>query len=129
MLNWPLRFQKFETAFGELQKAVLIKDMDFIQRAGLVQIFEFTFELGWKTMKDYLFEMENISVNSPRQVIQQAVSVGLLEDGYEWIDALTVRNQMAHTYSEQDSLDAESSIKHSYFQLLERLRDKLKAKL
>lgn len=103
--------------------------MDFIQRAGLVQIFEFTFELGWKSMKDYLFEMENISANSPRQVIQQAVSVGLLEDGYEWIDALTVRNQMANTYSEQDSLEAESSIKHNYFQLLESLRNKLKAKL
>jgi hypothetical protein len=46
MLNWPLRYHKFEKALEELNKAVLIKDMDFIQRAGLVQIFEFSFELA-----------------------------------------------------------------------------------
>ncbi len=97
MLNWPLRYHKFEKALEELNKAVLIKDMDFIQRAGLVQIFEFSFELAWKTLKDYLYEMENISANSPRQVIQHSVSIGLLQNGYEWIDALQVRNEMLYT--------------------------------
>ena len=125
MLNWPLRYHKFEKALEELHKAVLIKDMDFIQRAGLVQIFE----LAWKTLKDYLYEMENISANSPRQVIQHSVSIGLLQNGYEWIDALQVRNEMSHTYNEQESIAAEALIKHQYAEILFDLKNKLKEKL
>ncbi|WP_200086690.1 HI0074 family nucleotidyltransferase substrate-binding subunit [Salicibibacter cibi] len=62
-----------------------------MERAGLIQLFEVTFELAWKVFKDYL-EAEGYIMKSPRQTIKQAFQMGIIEDGHTWIDALSDRN-------------------------------------
>lgn len=93
-----------------------------LERAGLIQIFEYTFELGWKLMQDYCKEL-GYTVNSPRESIQHAVVANLISeaDGYEWVDALKQRNLLSHTYDEQRSMDAEALIKQRYYIIIDRL--------
>ena len=67
---------------------------DNLQRA-----YEFTFELSWKTLKDFL-AYNGIDAKLPRDVLKQAFATGLIRDGQLWIDMLKERNLMAHTYDD-----------------------------
>lgn len=125
--RWTERFEFYSRAFGQLKSAVAQTDYSELERAGLIQIFEYTFELGWKLMQDYCREVGYL-VNSPRESIQTAVVAGLITeaDGYEWIDAMKQRNLLSHTYDEQRSLEAEALIKQRYFVIIERLYETAK---
>ena len=122
MKRWTQRLQQYQKAIHQLRLAVQKPDYSDLERAGLIQVFEFTFELGWKLMQDYNREV-GYEVRSPRESIQQAVLSELINefDGYEWLDALKDRNLFAHTYDEQRSLEAEALIKQRYYPLMERL--------
>lgn len=120
--RWRERLDSYQKALLFFQQAVGQDEYSDLERAGLIQAFEFTFELGWKLLKDFL-EAEGYPVNSPRSAILTAVQAQILseEEGYEWLDALQSRNQLAHTYDEARSLEAEHLIKQRYAVLLDRL--------
>ncbi len=65
-----------------------------------IQRFEFTFELGWKFLKDY-FEEKGLILNYPKEIIQEAFAVGLINDEYLWLQMLSDRNMTSHTYNEK----------------------------
>jgi nucleotidyltransferase substrate binding protein (TIGR01987 family) len=91
-----------------------------IERAGLIQFFEMTFELGWKLMSDYLRE-EGFSIDSPKQAIKQAFQSNIIQDGHTWMDAFNDRNLTVHTYDESTVLKVEKKIRQDYFPLLQQL--------
>lgn len=126
--RWQQRFQNFEKAFLHLQNAVLKTNLSDLEKAGLIQIYEFTFELGWKTVKDYL-EEKDVAVKFPRDTIKEAFKYEVIEDGDIWIDMLEKRNLMAHTYDETTAEFAYSLITQTYFRAIEKLYHKLKAEL
>lgn len=128
VIRWKQRFQNFESAYQKLENAASQESYSEIEGAGFIQFFEFTFELAWKTLKDYL-ESEGYVTKSPREVFKQAFQVGLLADGHVWMDALEDRNLLAHTYDEKTSLKVQSLIKKKYFPAMQSLYHVLKEKL
>ncbi len=73
--------------------------LSLLEKEGALQRFEFTFELAWKVMKDYLEEGGVvISPLTPKNVIKQAFISRIIENGQVWIDMLLSRNLMSHTY-------------------------------
>lgn len=127
-IRWKQRFQNLEKSYQLLAKAVAIKSLSEIERGGLIQFFEVTFELSWRTMKDYL-EAQGFVVNSPREAIKQAFQSGLITEGQEWLEALEDRNLTTHTYNEKTSLKIERLIKQQYFPIIKTLYEKLKAEI
>ena len=122
-IRWKQRFQNFDKAFLRLSKAMLIirEDPDnFLLQAGLIQIYEFTFELSWKTLKDYL-EAEGFTCPSPRATLRQAFQSGYIQEGDLWLQALNDRNLTTHTYDEETALSVANNIQTSYFPLLKAL--------
>lgn len=119
-IRWKQRFENFEKAFQKLEQAVAQKKYSEIERAGLIQFFEFTFELSWKTLKDYL-ESVGFTLTTPRDVFKQAFQMGFLEDGHEWMQALEDRNLTAHTYDEATSKKIEKLITDKYFLMIKKL--------
>jgi len=117
-VRWKQRFENFEKAISQLKEFIEKPELNKFEKQGLIQCFEYTFELAWKTMKDYL-EEEGFSVNSPRMAIQTGFQVQLLLDGHVWIDALEKRNLMAHTYSENLTNEAEQLIRTTYYAMLQ----------
>ena len=93
---------------------------------GVLHRFEFTFELAWKTMKDYL-EYQGIieKIGSPREVIKEAFSAGLIEDGEVWIKMMLSRNNLSHLYDEETSRKIYDNIKDSYIIEIEKLIQQL----
>lgn len=116
-IRWKQRFQNFEKAHRELSEAVSKPHLSKLERTGLIKTFEFTFELAWKTLKDFL-ESEGLDASTPREVIKLAFQNKIITNGGLWIEALENRNLLAHTYEETLALNAEKSIKANYFQFL-----------
>ncbi|QQK74234.1 nucleotidyltransferase substrate binding protein [Salicibibacter cibarius] len=123
-IRWKQRFYNFEKSYALLEE---YKDHPFeteLERAGLIQLFEVTFELAWKVLKDYI-ESEGYIVKSPRQTLKQAYQMNLIEDGHTWIDALSDRNLTVHTYDEAVANKLVKNIRERYFPLMEKMYVKL----
>jgi len=127
-IRWKQRFQNFEKALGHLAEALEIEQPDLLQKAGIIQFFEMSYELAWNTLKDYLEEQGFIDVKSPRSAIKKAFEIGLIEDGHTWMDLLLDRNLTAHTYDEEKATEVEELIHEKYFPVLTELYETLKKK-
>lgn len=127
-IRWKYRFDNFSKAFKVLKKSLKIEEPSEVERGGVIQFYEMTFELAWKTIKDYL-QKEGFEVKSPRAAIKQGIQIELLENSYDWMDALEDRNLTAHTYDEETAKKVYASIKHIYFPILSQLYLKLKNEL
>ena len=86
-LRWKQRLQNLNKAFSRLRHACALPEYNELEMAGLVQTYEFTFELCWKTLKDKLV-YDGYSVNSPREAIRQAFGAGLIGHIDCWFQAL-----------------------------------------
>ncbi|OOE39297.1 MULTISPECIES: HI0074 family nucleotidyltransferase substrate-binding subunit [Salinivibrio] len=113
--RWQLRLQNLIKAQRRLENACGQESYNELELAGLVQTFEFTFELTWKTLKD-LLSYEGFDVASPRSVIRTALEANhLSSDQCETLlDALVKRNLLSHTYDEQNALEAQRLIVKHY---------------
>ena len=127
-VRWVRRFSNFERAFLLLQDSLKTEQLSILERAGLIQFFEMTFELSWKLLKDYE-ETEGFIVKTPREAIKQAFQSGLINNGHDWIDALQDRNLTAHTYNEETAIAVEAKIRNKYFQLLLEIYEYFKNKI
>ena len=119
-VRWKQRFQNFEKAFLFFTQAVERQTYTPIEVGGLVQAFEFTFELGWKTIKDYLYE-QGIETAFPRAALKEGFSTHIIEDGHTWIDMLEKRNELSHTYNEEVAHSAVEVIKNSYYPAIQQV--------
>ena len=124
-IRWKQRFNNLQLAYARLRKTVAANadfpDDEMIQMA-LVKSFEMTFELAWKTMKDYL-KFNGIDVKLPREVIKQAFANDIIIDGQIWIDMLENRNVMAHVYDEALAHETVCRICQNYMSALQQLHD------
>lgn len=84
-IRWKQRFDNYKKATIQLGEFLEKGELNKFEVQGLIQCFEYTFELGWKTMKDYL-EEQGFDVESSRNSIQTALQMGLIADGHTWID-------------------------------------------
>lgn len=123
-LRWQQRFENFERALRLLQEA-FEKDpaqMSDLEKEGVVQQFEYTFELAWKTVKDYLvYSGVTLDQITPRSVVKQAFAARIIEDGQTWIDILEQRNLMSHTYDSEVFEVVFRNISERYVAALERV--------
>lgn len=130
-IRWKQRFENFERAFILLREA-FEKDpaeMSDLEKEGVIQRFEYTFELAWKTLHDYLvYSGVAFDQITPRSVIKQAFAAKIIKDGQTWMDMLEQRNLMSHTYDSKIFEDAFSSISQHYLVALEQVFTWLKEK-
>lgn len=123
-MRWQQRFQSFKKVFLQLKKAVRKTHYTALEQAGITQMFNFTFELAWKTLKN-LLETKGYTLDSPRTTIKQAFQSGYIKDADIWLDALEKRNIMARVYDDTQSRKIIALIKKTYFPLLAELHDAL----
>ncbi|WP_062353000.1 nucleotidyltransferase substrate binding protein [Bacillus kwashiorkori] len=123
-IRWRQRFDNFKKSYQLLEKYSTVKLTSEIEKAGLIQFFEITFELAWKVLKDYL-EAQGYIVKSPRETIKQAYQMEVIENGHVWVDALSSRNLTPHPYDEQFTEKFVMDIQQVYFPLFKSLYEKL----
>lgn len=121
VIRWKQRFQNFEKAFFQFEKAVLqIDELSTLEKEGLIQRFEYTFELAWKTLKDFL-ESENVEAKFPREVIKKGFQYEIISNGEVWMEMLENRNLMTQTYDEGIFESAVELAVRSFYSEIKRL--------
>lgn len=124
-IRYLQRFENFEKSFLLLKSGLDIDTPTIVEKAGVIQFFETTFELSWKLMKDYL-EYLGYNIKSPRDSIKIAFQIELIKNGSSWLEALMDRNLTVHTYDETIANEVYEKIKENYSILLEELFVKFK---
>lgn len=120
-VRWKQRFENFEKAYNQLSDAVVRFDtLDDLAKEGLVQRFEYTFELAWKTLKDFL-ESQGEDVKFARDVIKKGFNTEIIVKGEVWLEMLQKRNLMAHTYNENHFNEVLDSIVNTYYDEIKQL--------
>ena len=127
--RWQQRLDTFESALAQLTSACDRERCDYLELAGLIKTFEFSFELSWKVLKDLLF-YDGHDVKAPRAVIRKSFEVDYIgeSDCVTLLDALDKRNLLSHAYVLDVAEEAETLIKERYHPVLLRLHRTLDAK-
>jgi nucleotidyltransferase substrate binding protein (TIGR01987 family) len=127
--RWQQRLESFGKALARLKAACVQDSYSDLELAGLVQMFEFSFELCWNSLKDLLF-YEGYDARSPRSVLRTAFKAGYLSETETetLLDALEKRNLLSHTYNEKRAQEAEALIKQRYCLVLVTVHASLEAR-
>jgi len=120
-IRWIQRFQNYEMAFLKLKEAMEQEDLNELERNGLIQRFEFTIDLSWKVMKDYLEEKGFVFKPSPKDTLREAQNAGLIQFGQALIDGLDIRNDLSHDYSGSKFEDSEEVLRDEVYPALQML--------
>jgi nucleotidyltransferase substrate binding protein (TIGR01987 family) len=121
-IRWHQRFASFNKAFSQLERFVAEKELNEMEEQGLIKAFEYTYELGWKTLQDLLKEKGYDNIIGPKPVIEQSFQDGYIANGKEWLRMHSSRNLTSHTYDKETADEIISEIRESYFGLLRDLR-------
>ena len=120
-IRWQQRFNNFKKAFSQFEKAVDLENYSDLEREGLIQRFEYTYELAWNTIKDFLEEQGYRDITGSKDAIKKAFQTGLIQDGDLWMNMITSRSLTSHTYNEETAEEIAESIKDEYFDQFQKL--------
>ena len=127
-VRWIHRAGNFDKAFSELKEAVELaqqRPLSKLEAQGLIQGFEYTHELAWNTLKDFLEERGLENLYGSRDTTRAAFRAGLIENGETWMSMIQSRNLTSHTYNEVTATQVVESILDLYFTEFQTLRSKL----
>ena len=127
-VRWVQRFENYKKGLAQLQDAVELagrRELSGLERQGLVQAFEFTHELAWKTLKDFLEDRGQAGLYGSRDATRAAFAAGLLADGDLWMAMIASRNQTSHTYNEETVEDITGAILRDYAPAFQALCERL----
>jgi len=115
--------KKFQDALGKLVNGIEEAN-DELEKDGVIQRFEFTFEMLWKTLKIYL-EYEGILCKTPRSCLKEAFRIDLINNEHVFLDMLEDRNLTAHIYDKETSEKIFFRIKANYLPCMKDLFNRL----
>jgi nucleotidyltransferase substrate binding protein (TIGR01987 family) len=124
-IRWQQRFQNFQKAFTSLtesNEALLAEPNNSFIKDSLIQRYEYSIELAWKTLKDFLEHEGYTEAVSPKAVLRLALKEGYLKNP-EWLNALEDRNKTSHAYDEQMAKEVIAEIQEKYIFILAELND------
>jgi nucleotidyltransferase substrate binding protein (TIGR01987 family) len=125
--RWQERYGQFCHALATLADVVpRAQELNELEKDGLLQRFEFTFELAWKVMQDYLHHTGQSHIKGPRPVLAEMANNDPI-DPFLWEEMLTTRNKLSHVYSEEQSRIFVEMIVMEFFSELENFRHTMQA--
>ena len=131
-LRWIQRFQNFDDAyqtFGRVFERYQATPGDEIIQIALIQAFEFTFEIAWKTMKDYLEHEGYDGLGNSKQTVRVAFQAGLIAEPEAWMMAIAKRNMTSHVYNAVILQETIDFIRDGFYPLVTLLHAELRQKL
>ena len=129
-IRWEQRFSNYVKALDKLRQTVgyirsevenkeTASVLDDIVKQGLIQSFEYTHELAWKVMKDYMTHQGNPNISGSRDATREAFQLELISDGEAWMDMIKSRNLTSHTYDEDTANHIYQQVLKAYYPAFE----------
>jgi nucleotidyltransferase substrate binding protein (TIGR01987 family) len=126
-IRWQQRFANYQMAVAQLKRFMQKNDLNELEEQGLIQCFEYTHELAWKTLKDFLENSGTANIFGSRDATREAFALGLIEDGDAWMDMIKDRNQTSHTYNSATVKAITKNITQRFFNAFIALEQKLQS--
>ena len=117
-IRWIQRFGHFSRALSQLEEAVALRrqrPLSKLEEQGLIQAFEYTYELAWNALKDYFEAQGETGIHGSRDAIRLAFRRGLIEAGETWMDMITDRMLTTHTYNEETARKISRAVVERYY--------------
>lgn len=127
-IRWQQRFSNYKRALRQLQSAVELsqqRELSNLEKQGVIQAFEFTHELAWNVLKDYLQDQGNQNIRGSKDATREAFKVQLITDGEGWMAMIQSRNISSHTYDERTAEELVEAITGLYFPLFAALQTEM----
>lgn len=119
------KIEHYISALAQLEQAAAIyqkSQQDDLYRDGLIQRFEFTVELAWKSIKEYLEDQGcSTPIATPRAVLKEAFAAGVIQDANAWNSVITARNITFHVYDERTAENVAAQICSDFLPLMQEL--------
>ncbi len=126
-IRWKQRFENFSKAVRQLTKFIEKGALNELEQQGLIQSFEYTYELAWNTIKDFFEAQGETGVLGSRDAFRLAFKRGLFEDGETWMEMINSRALTSHTYNEEIAQKIVHSIRSAYYGEFLRLQVRFEA--
>lgn len=127
-IRWIQRYNNYCKALEQLKKAVELsktRNLSELEEQGLIQAFEFTHELAWNTLKDFLGQRGNQNIYGSKDAVREAFNYGILENGETWMEMIQSRNRSSHTYDEKIAKEIAAAVTEKFYQEFVFLQQKL----
>lgn len=124
-IRWKQRFENFTKVLKQLHLFVDKVHLNPLEEQGMIKSFEYTYELAWKTMKDFYESQGESDIQDSRDAIRLAYTRGLIEDGQSWMNMIKSRIQTAHTYDEEVAHEVAGVVSALYINLFDKLKIKM----
>lgn len=124
-IRWIQRFNNFSKALNQLRKFIAKGELNEFEEQGLIQAFEYTYELAWNSIKDYFETQGETGINGSRDAFRLAFRRGIIENGELWMDMIKSRILTSHTYNEDIARQIACDITEKYFPEFEKLHNTL----
>ena len=130
MDKFQIKLGNYEKAISRLHEAIdeSKENNSMTVRDGVIWRFEFTTELAWKTIREYLLSLEVTDINNPRAVMKEAFNNDIVTKEDEWIQILRDRNLTSHIYDEDEADEIYERIVNEHISLFDDLLNVLKSK-
>ena len=132
-IRWLQRFDNFKRAFARLAEAAALakqRKLSELEEQGLIQAFEFTHELAWNTLKDFLEARgSTVRIYGSRDATRAAFAAELIVNGDAWMKMIQNRNETSHTYNEGTAQEIVTNIEQRYVDLFHALSTTLDSHL
>ncbi len=131
-IRWMQRFNNFIKAFSKLENSVQEilhrkNNADDIVKEGVIQCFEYTHELAWNVLKDFLEEKSRREIFGSKDATREAFEAGLISNGEVWMDMIRSRNQTPHTYNEMTANEIFHKIVNDYYPAFLQFKNKMES--
>lgn len=126
-VRWIQRFNNFDKALTQLTKFIEKGDLNELEKQGLIQSFEYTYELAWNVLKDYFEAQGETNLHGSRDTFRLSFKRGLIEDGEAWMAMITSRALTSHTYNEDTAEKIAQDTETIYYAEFVKLHAKLQA--
>jgi nucleotidyltransferase substrate binding protein (TIGR01987 family) len=133
--RWEQRFMNYKKALFKLSEIAEGKDNQFISELseleieGIIQRFEYTFELAWKTLQDFLRSKGFDEIAGPNPVIEQSFADGYILDGEKWKEMKKSRELTSHTYNKEIANEIAEDVIETYYELFKKLEKRLESEI
>jgi nucleotidyltransferase substrate binding protein (TIGR01987 family) len=89
-IRWQQRFANYQKAVAQLSKFIAKGELNELEEQGLIQCFEYTHELAWKTLKDFLENSGVSNMFGSKDVSREAFKLGLIDEGDVWMAMIKI---------------------------------------
>lgn len=129
-IRWKQRFTNFSKALMQLERFIEKGDaLNELEEQGLIQAFEYNYELAWNLLKDY-YEYQGITnIQGSRDAFRIAFQNGLIQDGEEWMQMIQSRARTSHTYNQETADEIALAIRMEYYPQFKQLHESMTALL